>query len=267
MGEYLSKEIIAMTIAQALLIALFGWMGSIYSPVLIGGLAGWYTIGRPLVSGMIIGLILGDVQTGIIMGAAIQMLYIGLVTPGGTMPADVNFAAYIGIPLAMVAGAGKEYALALAVPLSSLGVLAVYGLCAINLYFVHKQDALVESGNLEAASRIPVVGQITNFVLRFIPIFVINFFGAGLITDLVNAMPSQVTDILQIFANMLPLVGFMLLMRMICKKDFDLVYFCVGFVLVASLNLGMIPIVIFALGIAYLEYKSGTSVSTTKEGE
>ena len=37
-----------MSFLQALLLALFGWMGSIYSPVLIGGLAGWYTIGRPL---------------------------------------------------------------------------------------------------------------------------------------------------------------------------------------------------------------------------
>ena len=65
------------------------------------------------------------------------------VTPTShLMPADVNFAAWIGIPLAMVAGAGKEYALALAVPLSSLGVLAVYGLCAINLYFVHKMVAV-----------------------------------------------------------------------------------------------------------------------------
>lgn len=258
-----------MSFLQALLLALFGWMGSIYSPVLIGGLGGWYTIGRPLVSGLIIGAILGDVKTGIIMGAAIQMLYIGLVTPGGTMPADVNFAAWIGIPLAMVAGAGKEYALALAVPLSSLGVLAVYGLCAINLFFVHKQDALVEAGKFDAAARIPIVGQITNFVLRFFPILLINYFGADLITQLVGAMPVQVTDILQIFANMLPLVGFMLLMRMICKRDVDLILFCVGFVFVSVMNLGMVAIVILALGIAYLDYRgtSSTPVSSERAGE
>ena len=108
-----------MSLFQALLLALFGWMSSIYSPVLMGGLGGWYTLGRPLVSGMVIGAIMGDIQTGIIMGAAIQMLYIGLVTPGGAMPADVNFASWIGIPLAMAAGAGQEFALALAVPLST----------------------------------------------------------------------------------------------------------------------------------------------------
>ena len=40
-----------MSLFQALLLALFGWMSSIYSPVLMGGLGGWYTLGRPLVSG------------------------------------------------------------------------------------------------------------------------------------------------------------------------------------------------------------------------
>ena len=245
-----------MSIFQALLLALFGWMSSIYSPVLMGGLGGWYTLGRPLVSGMVIGIILGDVQTGIIMGAAIQMLYIGLVTPGGAMPADVNFASWIGIPLAMVSGAGTEFALALAVPLSTLGVFAVYGLCAINLFFVHKQDAYIEKGEFDKAARIPIVGQITNIVLRFFPILIINYFGADLVTQLVNIMPLWLTDILQIFANMLPLVGFMLLMRTLVKKDLDLIYFVLGFVLVSVANLGMIPIVIAALVIAYLKYQT-----------
>ena len=244
-----------MSIFQALLLALFGWMSSIYSPVLMGGLGGWYTLGRPLVSGMVIGIILVDVQTGIIMGAAIQMLYIGLVTPGGAMPADVNFASWIGIPLAMVGGAGTEFALALAVPLSTLGVFAVYGLCAINLFFVHKQDAYIEKGEFDKAARIPIVGQITNIVLRFFPILIINYFGADLVTQLVNIMPLWLTDILQIFANMLPLVGFMLLMRTLVKKDLDLIYFVLGFILVSVANIGMIPIVIAALVIAYLKYQ------------
>ncbi len=245
-----------MSIFQALLLALFGWMSSIYSPVLMGGLGGWYTLGRPLVSGMVIGIILGDVQTGIIMGAAIQMLYIGLVTPGGAMPADVNFASWIGIPLAMVGGAGTEFALALAVPLSTLGVFAVYDLCAINLFFVHKQDAYIEKGEFDKAARIPIVGQITNIALRFFPILIINYFGADLVSKLVEIMPLWLTDILQIFANMLPLVGFMLLMRTLVKKDLDLIYFVLGFILVSVANIGMIPIVIAALVIAYLKYQT-----------
>lgn len=244
-----------MSLIQALLLGLFGWMSSIYSPVLISGLGGWYTLGRPLVSGMVIGIILGDVKTGIILGAAVQALYIGLVTPGGTMPADVNYAAWIGIPLAMVAGAGKEYALALAVPLSFLGVTAVYSTVAINLYFVHRQDHLIDEGKLAQAARIPMVGQITNFVFRFTPIFLINFLGADVVTEIVKVIPQWFTDILQIFASMLPIVGFTLLLKMIVKSNFDLLFFVFGFIMVSVGGLSMIPIVIVASVLAYIDFK------------
>lgn len=54
-------------------------------------------------AGLVCGLILGDVRTGILVGAAMQLLYIALVTPGGTVSADVRAVSYIGIPLAMLA--------------------------------------------------------------------------------------------------------------------------------------------------------------------
>lgn len=75
-----------MNFFQALLIALIGSCASIYGPWLLGTMGGWYTIGRPLIAGAVIGVILGDIKTGILIGAAIQALYIGLVTPGLSMP-------------------------------------------------------------------------------------------------------------------------------------------------------------------------------------
>ena len=101
----------------------------------------------------------------------------------------------------------------------------------------------------------PVVGQITNFAFRFIPIFVIDYFGSGLMTKIVAVIPQWFTDILQIFAGMLPLLGFMLLLKMIVKKGFDLILFTFGFILIAVTNMPMIPIVIVALVLAYLDFK------------
>ena len=71
--------------------ALFGLLACLASmPGLGGTVFGNYTLGRPLVAGLIVGLIMGDVQTGIYLGAAIQVVYIALVTPGGTVSADVR---------------------------------------------------------------------------------------------------------------------------------------------------------------------------------
>ena len=43
------------------------------------------------------------IQAGVLVGAAMQVVYIALVTPGGTVSADVRAVSYIGIPLAMLA--------------------------------------------------------------------------------------------------------------------------------------------------------------------
>ena len=86
---------------QAALLGLFACLSSM--PGLGGTSIGNYTLGRPLVGGLICGLILGDLKTGILVGIAMQLVYIALVTPGGTVSADVRAVSYIGIPLAMIA--------------------------------------------------------------------------------------------------------------------------------------------------------------------
>ena len=90
-----------INIVQAVLLGLCACLSSM--PGLGGTTFGNYTLGRPLVAGLVVGLILGDMQTGIIVGAAIQVIYIALVTPGGTVSADVRAISYIGIPLAICA--------------------------------------------------------------------------------------------------------------------------------------------------------------------
>lgn len=41
---------------------------------------------RPIVTGVLIGLVMGDLQTGIIVGATLEMVFIGSVTIGAAVP-------------------------------------------------------------------------------------------------------------------------------------------------------------------------------------
>ena len=100
-----------MSLIQALLIGVFAYLGRNQVPWLFGTTGGFYCVGRPLVAGAIVGLILGDVTTGVLCGVAVQAMYLGQIVAGGAMPSDVNYAAFIGIPLAMVAGGGAEAAI------------------------------------------------------------------------------------------------------------------------------------------------------------
>ena len=62
-----------MTISwiQAILLGIFASLSSM--PGMGGSSIGNYTLGRPLIGGLISGLILGDVTTGIMVGVALQV--------------------------------------------------------------------------------------------------------------------------------------------------------------------------------------------------
>ena len=111
---------------QAMIIGILAYLGSLSVPWFFGLSGGWYTLSRPLVSGLLIGAILGDVQTGILVGVAVQVVYIALVTPGGAMPQDLNSAAYIGVALGIVSvkgGASIEAAIAIATAVGAVGTI------------------------------------------------------------------------------------------------------------------------------------------------
>lgn len=79
-----------MTISwvQASILGIFASLSSM--PGMAGSTIGNYTLGRPLVGGLVCGLVLGDLKTGIAAGVAMQLVYIALVTPGGTVSADLR---------------------------------------------------------------------------------------------------------------------------------------------------------------------------------
>lgn len=54
-----------MNMVQIVLIALFIYLGAIGS--IVGNTIGWYTLGRPLVAAFVVGLILGDVPTAMLV--------------------------------------------------------------------------------------------------------------------------------------------------------------------------------------------------------
>ena len=72
-----------MNTVQVILIALFCYLGAIGS--IVGNTIGWYCLGRPLVASFVVGLIMGDVNTAMVVGVPLQIAYLANVTPGGAV--------------------------------------------------------------------------------------------------------------------------------------------------------------------------------------
>ena len=180
---------------QAILLGLCACLSSM--PGLGGTTFGNYTLGRPLVAGMVVGLILGDMQTGIILGAAIQVIYIALVTPGGTVSADVRAISYIGIPLSVCAikgmgldpssSAARDMAAALGAAVGTLGTVLFYGTATVNLLWQHIGWKAVEKGDFKKLYLVNMgFPWISHFLCSFLPTVIITMAGSSMV-DLMKA--------------------------------------------------------------------------------
>lgn len=69
---------------------------------------------RPLFTGPIIGLIMGDLQTGVIIGATLESMFMGSIMVGSAVPPEVYASSILSIAIAIQTGAGAGTAVALA---------------------------------------------------------------------------------------------------------------------------------------------------------
>ncbi len=253
---------------EAVLIGIFCYLGALSVPWVFGLTGGWYTLSRPLVSGLVVGLILGDVKSGVIIGVAVQAVYIALVTPGGAMPADLNFVAYPAIALGILSGKSSEVAVTLAATIGILGTVIFNFMMILNSYWNNMADRAVEEGNIKGIKRANgLYPQVTNFLMRFIPTFLAVYFGGQYIQDFLEIIPKIIIDIMGVLGGMLPAVGIGILLKQIVSSNELLIYFLVGFIGITFLKLNMISLAIFGILFAYIhfKYKNNSQFSNEKD--
>lgn len=76
---------------------------------------------QPIVTGMVVGLILGDVTTGLIVGGTYQLMTIGNMPIGGAQPPNAVVGGIMAAVLAISLDLDPNAAVAMAIPFSLLG--------------------------------------------------------------------------------------------------------------------------------------------------
>ncbi|MDO4473518.1 MAG: PTS sugar transporter subunit IIC [Eubacteriales bacterium] len=257
-----------MTISwlQAALLGLFACLSSM--PGLGGSSIGNYTLGRPLIGGLVCGIILGDIQTGILVGCAMQVIYIALVTPGGTVSADVRAVSYIGIPLAMVAlgsygldaasTEGTALASSFGAMVGTVGTVLFYGTATINLVWQHIGWKAVEKRDYKKLYLVDMgLPWISHLICSFIPTMIMCKLGANVVELIKTTLPMDGIAMKTLFTvgSLLPCVGIAILLKQIVKKATDFVPFFFGFVFAASLGVNLVGATIIAAMFAIMNYK------------
>ena len=105
---------------------------------------GLYT---PLFAAVITGALLGDLPTGLVVGATLQLMTLGVATYGGATVPDYLSGAIMGTAYAIISGQGAEYGIGLAIPIGLLLTqMDILGRMT-NSFFQHYADRCAENAD------------------------------------------------------------------------------------------------------------------------
>ncbi|MEG0034675.1 MAG: PTS sugar transporter subunit IIC [Bacilli bacterium] len=224
---------------QALLMGLLALCNGIQGPY------HWYMFREPVMAGFWVGLIYGDPVQGTIIGATINVSYLGWISAGGANASDLYWAGLLGTFVAIQGGMSIETAVAFAVPIGLLGNYVHVAYMTVASIWPVRMDSLAEKGNWRGIRRIQFLGgPAIVLLLRAVPVFLIALYGGDLIQEMIQAIPTWAMAGLSAVGKMLPALGMSMLMKFMYKKEL-LPFFILGFAIAAYS--GMTDLLLYAL--------------------
>lgn len=240
-----------LSVVQSLLIAL--WVAAVMSRWLGGGATLTLRF-SPLMTGLVCGVIMGDVANAMIVTAALQLIYMGVFSPGGSMPSEPAIAAAIAVPVALLGNLTPEAAIGVAVPVGLLGSYLYQFRFFLNTFLGKYTDKAVEKMDEGAIKRSIIWYPTIASFLLFVPlVFASLYWGAPVIANLIAQLKETVVlHVLEVVGGGLAAIGISTTIYVIGRKDY-LVFFLLAYfmsVILKPLNVTMVTYAIIGVLVA-----------------
>lgn len=186
-----------------------------------------------VLTGFITGLVMGDMQLGLMIGGTFQMLALGMAAIGGSSIPEYRSATILVVAIAAVSGGmdvAQEYVVTFGIPVAALTIQMDVLAKMANSFIQGKIDKAVEAGDSNKIFKLNTLGAVSLFMGRFIPVFLGLLIGPSLAGILQTYTPMWLVDGFKIAGGMLPIVGFVVLLRYLPTKS-NVHYVLLGFIL------------------------------------
>lgn len=183
---------------------------------------------RPLFCVSILGALLGHPKEGIMLGAQLELVFLGNVSLGGVMPSDFTLGSIFGGAFAIMLGKDLTTAITLALPLSVLGTLLYSGMKVVITSLVPKFENLLAKKNIKGFKQL----WIAQFCLFHLCYFLLGFLcilaGTDAVKTFVEMIPAWIQSSMTVASTMLPALGMALLLKSLWTKE-NCPYYFLGF--------------------------------------
>lgn len=200
---------------------------------------------KPLLASVGVGLILNDMQTAIIIGATLELMWLGVNNIGAYVPPDVISGTIVGASIGILSNTDLNTSIATAVAVAVPTALLVQQInmlvMTLNIGLVHRADKAALKCDMRMIEALHWTGGAMFFLSRAVPVFVAIFLGANTIDAILAVIPAKILAGFSVASKIIPAVGLAMLLTMMLKKNMWM-FLILGFVLSAYLGLPTLAI-------------------------
>ena len=210
---------------------------------------------QPLPVSLLVGLILGDVPTAMIVGATIQPMYLAQTQAGWVITNDTAAAGIITAAVAITGGLAIEQAMTVAVAVGLVMCQLTNVRMTVGSVWNHLTDKYIAKRQYNKLWLSTVIfPSLFKIVLYWIPMTVALYFGAESLGFFINGLPMWLQNGLSATGSMMPIVGMCVVASAIGKKGY-FPFFIAGFFTVSFFGLSGIGVALLAVFIAFFEFR------------
>ena len=236
-----------MGIETALLIALFAGIAG------VDAFNGSFIIGRPVIAGPIVGLLMGDLHTGLIVGGTLELAWLGFIYVAGSIPPNTIVGAVLGTVFAIQGNLEPTSVVSLALPFAIIAQQLIVLQFTVFSTLIHKADEYCEKAQPGKIEMLHYFGLFCYVALHFVCTFFPVYYGKEIATAMTDFIPKTFMEGLSLAGGVMPALGFAVLLKMLLKAKYA-AYFAIGFVAVTFLHMPILGVAIGAIAIAAIDY-------------
>ena len=219
-----------------------------------------FFIFRPIIVSTLTGLILGDLQLGLLTGGITELAFAGLTPAGGTQPPNPVLAGVMTTVIAYTTGTEAGGAMALALPFSFLMQYVILFCYSTFSFFMKGADQAAAEADTARIVKINMICTSIIALLYGLIVFLCAFVAKDAMKAFVEMLPAWLTHGFEVAGGILPAVGFAMLLKVMLKAEF-VPYLLIGFVIACFLSFSnLLPIAVVGVALALLIYNIEKSI-------
>lgn len=223
--------------------------------------------GEKVFTGLVVGIIMGDYKTGLLIGGTFELMALGVSGFGGASVPNYLVGTAVGTAFAIATNGGLDVALIAGIPTATLGTSIDVIAKMAGSYWLHHIEKLIDKGEFKKTYRTILLANAFGgriFLANVLPIILYLILGSTFIDQVLAVIPSNVISALNVTGKVLPALGMAILLKYLPVKK-NVQYLILGFVLYSYFDLSIMPIALIGAVIASILFKYYEEKDTSKK--